>query len=113
MPLLSPSQIHAVLRQELPANAGGAKVTRQQDKLDKLLENANLSKEEVLENLSSLLRSGETDGVRLRAAETALRLNGLLQSESERADFSVTINILDSDFSVNPILFPRETSPNT
>lgn len=101
MPLLSPKQIHAVLQAESPS-------TRSTDtSLAKLLENANLSPAEVLENISSLMRSGETDGVRVRAAETALKLNGLLNSDSARPDFSVTINIMDGDFAVNPILIPR------
>ena len=62
-------------------------------------------------NLSSLLRSGENDGVRLRAAEMGLKLNKLLGDDSQRPDFSVTINIVDSEFtSLNPILIPRTTA---
>lgn len=112
MPLLSPSQIHAVLRQEACAqtpSVNGSE-TLKSNQLRKLLEDSNLSAPEVLENLSSLLRSGETDGVRLRAAETALRLNGLLDKDSNAQAFSVVINILDSDFDVNPILIPRSTT---
>lgn len=103
MPILSPSQIHAVLRQELPSAGGdGAKIG-----LPKLLAAANLTPEEILENLSGLMRGAEADSTRLRAAETALRLNGLLDKEQNGNNFSVTINILDSEFEVNPILIPR------
>lgn len=101
MPLLSPSQIHQVLRQEKPATPSTPNI------LPKLLENANLTAPEVLENLSSLMRSGESDSTRLRAAETALKLNGLLDSETVRGDFVVNITIVDGEFSLNPILIPR------
>jgi hypothetical protein len=72
-----------------------------------MLQDSNLTAEEVLENLSSLMRSAEADSTRLRAAETALKLNGLLDVDQARPDFSVTINILDGDYTVNPILIPR------
>jgi len=104
VPLLSPSQIHEVLKKELPARSANGD---NPGVLARLLENSNLTPEEVLLNLSSLLRSGETDAVRLRAAETALRLNGLLEKDSAAQNFSVTINIHDSDYSINPILIPR------
>ena len=106
--LLTPSQIHQVIKRELPAESrtGAEKTTL--TKLSKLLEDSNLTAPEVLENLSSLLRSGETDGVRLRAAETALKLNGLLDVDTEKNQFSVQIIIKDSQFSsINPILIPR------
>lgn len=104
MPLISPSQIHAVLQAESGAPRGGhgGKLN-----LEKELELANLTPREVLENLASLMRSAESDSTRLRAAETSLKLNGLLDSDSARPDFSVTINIVDGDYTVNPILIPR------
>jgi hypothetical protein len=107
MPLLSPSQIHAALRPAQTLNKNSAKRTE----LSELLADNNLSPEEILMNLSSLLRSGENDGVRLRAAEMGLKLNKLLGDDSQRPDFSVTINIVDSEFtSLNPILIPRTTA---
>src|ERR1035438_6063208 len=107
MPLLSPSQIHAALR---PAQ-NLVKATSKRTELSELLADNNLSPEEILMNLSGLLRSGENDGVRLRAAEMGLKLNKLLGDDSQRPDFSVTINIVDGEFtSLNPILIPRTTA---
>jgi hypothetical protein len=77
--------------------------------IHKLLEDANLSPEEVLENLSSLMRSGETDGIRMRAVETAAKINGLLEKDEVKQDLTVNIIIQDSQFGggINPILIPR------
>ena len=109
MPLLSPSQIHKVLREEGLAGATKAAVGSLQD----LLEKNSLTPDEVLENLSSQMRSAENPATRLRAAEIALKLNGLLNSDENRPDFHITINIIDSDFSgVNPILLPRQEPAN-
>lgn len=103
--LLTPNQIHKVIRQAAEPNESPAAVKKQ---LTKLLEDANLTAPEVLDNLSSMMRSGESDGVRLRAAETALKLNGLLDSDTEKNQFQVAIIIKDSIFGdVNPIVIPR------
>lgn len=101
MPLLDPHQIHEVLQRatERPTRPD-------RENLRDLLQRTNLSPEEVLDQLSSIMRTGETEGNRLRAAETALKLNGLLTPEDNR-DFTVVINIQDSEFSLNPILIPR------
>ena len=105
MPLISPQQLHSALRQ------APAKELNKRSDLVELLENNNLTPDEILLNLSSLMRSGENDGVRLRAAEMGLKLNKLLGDDSQRPDFQVTINIIDSEFaSLNPILIPRENS---
>lgn len=105
MPLISPQQLHAALRQE------PAKELSKRSDLTELLKDNSLTPDEILMNLSSLMRSGENDGVRLRAAEMGLKLNKLLGDDSQRPDFSVTINIIDSEFaSLNPILIPRENS---
>lgn len=105
MPLISPQQLHTALRQ------APAKELNKRSDLVELLENNNLTPDEILLNLSSLMRSGENDGVRLRAAEMGLKLNKLLGDDSQRPDFQVTINIIDSEFaSLNPILIPRDNS---
>ncbi len=102
MPLLSPNQIHAALKPALREKS-------EKTNLLSLLEDANLTPQEVLENLASLMRSGETDGVRLRAAEVGLKLNGMLTDTNTKPDFTVTINIMDGEFrDLNPILIPRE-----
>ena len=100
MPLLSPSQVHGALREVRKAD-------KNETDLSKLLADNNLTAGEVLDNLSSMMRSGDSDSVRLKAAETALKLNGYLGRDDERPDFNVTIIIQDGEFSVNPILIPR------
>lgn len=104
MPLLTPAQIHSVLRTEKAS-------LRENQSVEDLLDEASLSKEELLLNLSSIMRSGETDAVRLRALEGALRLHGLLSSTKESSTepaVAVQIIIQDGDFSgLNPILIPR------
>ena len=102
MPLLSPSQIHQVLRQELPQREGIEKKS-----LEILLENSDLTAPEILESINNLMRCGENDSVRLKAAETALKLNGLLDRDGHET-VSVNIIIHDSEYtSINPILIPR------
>jgi hypothetical protein len=94
-----------VLREELP------KPTRSADgvaSLSALLQKNNLTPDEVLEQLSHQLMTAETPATRLRAAEIALKLNGLLDSDNTKPDFIVNITIMDSEFSqINPILIPR------
>lgn len=99
MPLLSPSQIHEVLKKESSAI--------ERKGLAKVLDDHNLSPEDLLMNLSSMTRGADTDGVRLRAIETGLKLNNLLNGEDAKENFVVNITISDSQYSVNPILIPR------
>jgi hypothetical protein len=100
MPLLSPSQIHQVLK-KTPREPGEKK------NISQLLEDNNLSPEEVLDNLSAMMRAGDNDSTRLNAAKIALQLNGLLNKDDLAQVPNVVINIIDSNFSVNPILIPR------
>ena len=105
MPLISPQQLHSALKIQ------PTKELNKRSDLTELLKDNSLTPDEILMNLSSLMRSGENDGVRLRAAEMGLKLNKLLGDDSQRPDFQVTINIIDSEFaSLNPILIPRENS---
>lgn len=104
MPLLSPSQIHQVLNKDQNLKLHS---TEGRSNLQKLLHDNNLTPDEVLMNLSSMMRGAESDSTRLRAAETALKLNGLLDTDVEKNNFSVTIIINDSQFGTNPILIPR------
>src|ERR1043166_6005199 len=104
MPLLSPSQIHQVVRQETPLRE---KKEDQKKELEILLENSGLTASEILESVSNIMRCGDSDTVRLRAAETALKLNGLMERDGHES-VSVNIIIHDSEFtSINPILIPR------
>jgi hypothetical protein len=101
--LLSPSQIHQVIKESQPQPD-----TRVAGELGKLLSKHNLTPDDALERLAGEMNDGANAGIRLRAVETALKLNGLLNSAEMAPDFHVTINILDSEFSgMNPILIPR------
>ena len=101
MPLLSPSQIHEVLRKETRAT------NPESQPLEKLLNKSNLSKEEVLDQVSFLMRCAEQDNTKLAAAKLGLELNGLLEDEQVKP-MQVTIIINDSQFTnLNPILIPR------
>lgn len=102
MPLLNPSQIHAVLKEtKLSPNEEGERG------LKGLLEDNNLSPAEVLDSLASIMRGGENESVRLRATESALKLNGLLNNNEGVVIPHVTIVINNGDFELNPILIPR------
>lgn len=112
MPLISPNLINEEIKKVVPmrsANATATQVGAVPVELAKLLEDSNLTAEEVLENLSSMMRSGETDAVRMRAIEKGLELNRLTNTKDNTgAQFVVNINILDPNRpDVNPILFPR------
>lgn len=103
MALLSPTQIHEVLRpsesqvdQKLPKD------------LKHLLNKSGLSKEDIAENISSLMRCGETDNVKLQAAKLGAQMQEMLESEETGRTMNVQIIINDSQYAtVNPILIPR------
>jgi hypothetical protein len=104
MPILSPKQIHAVIQE---SKAAAAPQTAHAE-LGELLSKHNLTPDDVLENLRSNMTIGDTAAVRQRAIETALKLNGLLDSDTQKPDFIVNINIIDPQYTdVNPILIPR------
>ena len=112
MAILNPSQIHQVLREEaalrgeiLPRDKTGAAAAVN---LSDLLSKHQLTADDALGELRLMMQSGDSGSVRNKAIETALKLNGLLDTDQNRPDFHVTINILDSEFSMmNPILLPR------
>jgi hypothetical protein len=105
MAILSPKTIHAVLSESSPQ----AKVGKTSNaELGSLLEKHCLTPDDVLDQLRSTMVSGDSGSVRQRACETALKLNGLLDSDTQKSDFQVIINIIDPTYSdVNPILIPR------
>jgi hypothetical protein len=103
MPLLSPSQIHQVLKSE---DISPLK-KKDPDSLEKLLERTNLTKEEVLEQISFEMKCGDTSTSRVAAARIGLELNGLGKNDDIKP-MNVTIIINDSQFNgYNPILIPR------
>lgn len=112
MPLMNPNQLTSGIKEVLkvskiaPDDAfeeeGG-----KQKKLKTLLHENGLSPQEVLYEVGSMMRTGETGTVRMRAAEVGLKLNRLLD-EGGGTPFQVNIVIKDSQFaSINPILIPR------
>jgi hypothetical protein len=101
MPLLSPSQIHQVLREHEPATK------EPQGSLEKLLQKSNLTKEEVLEQVAFEMKCGDNSSSRIAAARIGLELNGLGKNDDIKP-MNVTIIINDSQFNgYNPILIPR------
>jgi hypothetical protein len=113
MPLLSTTQIHPVQIRETLAEIAQEKApgTSQEKTLAGLLAKHQLTADDALEALGETMRTGETSAIRQRATETALKLNGLLEKDSGKGDFSVVINIIDpanaAAGGVNPILIPR------
>jgi hypothetical protein len=107
--LLNPKQMNPNGIREVLRAADLAPASSSKSGLSQLLEDANLTAPEVLMEVGNLMRIGETGQIRLRAAETGLKLNGLLDSdEGSRIPFTVNIVIKDSQFTeINPILIPR------
>lgn len=109
MPLLNPSQIHKVL-----SNSGVSPSLREPRKegessdLRKMLDDANLGPENLLEQLRSLTMMADSDSTRLKAVDTGLKLNGLLAKDELSTVPVVNIIIKDSAYvDINPILIPR------
>ena len=102
---LDPSQIHQVLKQASPNPKRSEENERTAFK--DLLETSGLGETEVLEAIGSVMRGGETDQSRLRAAELGAKLHGFMQPDLAAVP-SVTIVIKDSQVgSINSILIPR------
>ncbi len=110
MALLSPTQIHPQQIKEALQQSRIEKVGEPLNakSVQELLAKHSLTADDVLEQLGDVMRNGESGAIRHRAAETGLKLNGLLDKDANKQDFHVTINILDSEFNkMNPILIPR------
>lgn len=69
---------------------------------------AGLSLESTLAIVSGIMNHGDSDAIRLKAAEDSLRIHGLMKDQASPPP-SVTIIIRDSSApdGVNPILIPR------
>ena len=103
MPLLSPNQIHNVLKETILAN----KQLDSSESLAELLEESNLGKRETLNTIGDIMRCADTSATRLGAAKLAAQLNGMIDKDDRQAMPTVNIIIRDSEFSFNPILVPR------
>lgn len=79
--------------------------------LDNRLTEAGLSLDSTLWNLAEIMRDSESDAIKLKAIEQALKMHGVLKDNSNTGNV-VNIIINDSQFETsggrNPILFPRE-----
>lgn len=99
MPILKP-EIQKVLNSVGLSSKNPSDLTEQ-------LDGAGLSLESTLSTVSHIMDHGDSDTIRLNAANTALKLHGLMRDQPAQAP-SVTIVIRDTDApAVNPILVPR------
>lgn len=107
MSKLDPSQIHQVLKETKLAKSESPAEGEKFD-FKNSLDRAGLSADEVLDSIGSVMRGGENDQVRLRAADLATKLHGWLQNDQGVNIPHVTIVIKDSQVgNINPILIPR------
>lgn len=103
MPLLRPDQIHEVLKQSGLKNPRSDENTELKDLLDR----SNLSPEDCLDQVASIMRGGANENTRLQAAKLALELNGLLEKDSVTPPPTVIFNINGDNIGLNQILLPR------
>ena len=59
--------------------------------------NAGASIDEVAKQVSNIMMRGESDAGRLKAAELALKIHGILQELDEKPIPNITVNIMGSD----------------
>lgn len=97
MPLLAPIQIDRAL-----AEAGLARPKTVREALDA----SGLSVPEVVKELEFIISSSQSEGTKLRAIESVLKMHGALEEQGKQIQ-SLTIIIQDSEVDVNPILLPR------
>ncbi len=75
--------------------------------LKELLKDNSIDTDEALGIVSAIAHCGDSDAIKLRAAEMALKMSGDLEQEVTKTVPVVNIIINDSNISVNPILIPR------
>lgn len=75
--------------------------------LKELLKDNSIDTDEALGIVSAIAHCGDSDAIKLRAAEMALKMSGDLEQEVTKTIPVVNIIINDSNISVNPILIPR------
>jgi hypothetical protein len=99
MPLLQVQQVKRALRESGISD---------KNEIQKLLELEGLGPGEVISELASVMRGADNSATKMRALDTALKLNGLLKNDEGVLAPTVNIIIHDSEFSgANPILIPR------
>lgn len=78
--------------------------------LKDLLRDNQIDTDSALGIVSAIAHCGDSDAIKLRAAEMALRMSGDLEQEATQNVPVVNIIIRDENVSVNPILIPRMAS---
>jgi len=105
LPILSP-EIQKVLK-----SVGLADKATDKSDLAERLNASGLSLESTLSTVSRIMDHGDSDVIQLQAANTSLKLHGLMKDAGAVVP-SVTIIIRDSAGPIgpNPILIPREAA---
>ena len=90
--------------ENLLAKAGLGRGKTLREKLSK----AGLETDDILDIVAGIAKYGDSDAMKLRAAELALKLNGdLAETDKPIPVVNIIINDPNSNFTVNPILLPR------
>lgn len=110
MPLIKP-EVQRILRK-----AGLKDQESENRSVDENLNLAGLSNEAIAEELTRLALNSQSESLKLRALETALKVRGALKETSQAPQFTIIIQNADNSTSqvpeVNPILFPRQSLKN-
>ena len=114
-PIKIPADTPAISKEKIQNLLSILPSTSSEKSLSEKLKASGLSPENILDTLSYLMDSADADSTRLRAAETALKVHGLLTQNASPVVPTVVINISGArgetnpnDRAVNPILLPRE-----
>lgn len=96
------------LVKSLLENAGiGVSRKKLKKTIKELLEEYDIGTEDAVELLSGIAHRGESDAIRLRAIDTALKLGDELKDAPSVPVVNINIYDKESHFEVNPILIPR------
>lgn len=80
----------------------------QKKTLKEILKDNSIDTDEAIGIVSAIAHCGDSDAIKLRAAEMALKMSGDLTVEETKVPFVCNIIIKDSQsIEVNPILIPR------
>lgn len=100
-----PEKVSQEQVKDLLARAGLGKSAKKTIK--QILEDHEIDTEGAISVIAMLALRGESDQIRLRAAEMALKLGGDLVETPQVPIVNIVINDKEANFTVNPILIPR------
>jgi hypothetical protein len=84
-----------------------------EENLNNLLRSSNLDKEQLLDGLSEIVQSAESEAIKLRAIELSFKLHGVLREQAPTpANITIVINDPDNKSTVNPVVLPRQLKEN-